>query len=79
MLPKCHLLPRVSGSFMFWESCAFEKGILCSLPSIVKGHFEVIRKLTKVFSFNSCKAKTGNASICIILIEKKTFLMCVLY
>lgn len=68
------MLPKVSGSFMFWETHAFEKGTLCSLPGILKRHFEVIRKLTKVFRFNVCKAKTGNTSVCIILIEKKTFL-----
>lgn len=52
----------------------FEKGILCSLPGTLKRHFEVIRKFTKVFHFNSCEAKTGNTSVCIILIEKKKFL-----
>lgn len=38
----------VSGSFTFWESHVFEKGLFCSLPSTLKRHSEVIRKLIKV-------------------------------
>lgn len=52
----------------------FEKGTFSSFPGTLTRHFEVIRKFTKAFHFNSCKAKTGNTGVCIILIEKKKFL-----
>lgn len=41
------MLLKVSGSFMFWELHAFEKGLFFSLLSTLKRHFEVIRELIK--------------------------------